>query len=142
MMFDTNVASILGDCRTIAVVGLSPKSERASFDVARYMQAQGYRIIPVNPNAGVAQIMGETVYPNLLEASKVANIDLVNCFRNSEDIPPIIDDAIAIKARSVWMQIGVMHAAAADKAQEAGLKVVQNRCLKIDHRAWRAKQQP
>ena len=141
-MFDTDVASILGNCRTIAVVGLSPRPERASFDVASYMQAQGYRIIPVNPNAGVAQILGETVYASLLEASKVANIDLVNCFRNSEDIPPIIDDAIAIKAQAVWMQIGVMHAAAADKAQAAGLKVVQNRCLKIDHRAWRAKQQP
>ena len=141
-MFDTDIASILGSCRTIAVVGLSPRPERASFDVASYMQAQGYRIIPVNPNAGVAQILGETVYANLLEASQVANIDLVNCFRNSEDIPPIIDDAIAIKAQAVWMQIGVMHAAAADKAQAAGLKVVQNRCLKIDHRAWRAKQQP
>ena len=141
-MFDTDVASILGHCRTIAVVGLSPKPERASFDVARYMQAQGYRIVPVNPNAGVAQILGETVYPNLLEASQAANIDLVNCFRNSEDIPPIVDEAIAIKAQAVWMQIGVMHAAAADKAQAAGLKVVQNRCLKIDHRAWRAKQQP
>ena len=141
-MFDTDVASILGNCRTIAVVGLSPRPERASFDVASYMQAQGYRIIPVNPNAGVAQILGETVYASLLEASKVANIDLVNCFRNSEDIPPIVDDAIAIKAQAVWMQIGVMHAAAAAKAQAAGLKVVQNRCLKIDHRAWRAKQQP
>ena len=141
-MFDTDIASILGSCRTIAVVGLSPRPERASFDVASYMQAQGYRIIPVNPNAGVAQILGETVYANLLEASQAANIDLVNCFRNSEDIPPIIDDAIAIKAQAVWMQIGVMHAAAAAKAQAAGLKVVQNRCLKIDHRAWRAKQQP
>jgi len=141
-MFDTDVASILGSCRTIAVVGLSPRPERASFDVARYMQAQGYRIIPVNPNAGVAQILGETVYPNLLEASKVANIDLVNCFRNSEDIPPIVDEAISVNAKAVWMQLGVEHSDAAAKAQAAGLKVVQNRCLKIDHRAWRAKQQP
>ena len=142
MMSDTDVASILSHCRTIAVVGLSPKPERASFDVARYMQAQGYRIIPVNPNAGVAQILGETVYPNLLEASKVANIDLVNCFRNSEDIPPIVDEAITVNAKAVWMQLGVEHSDAAAKAQAAGLKVVQNRCLKIDHRAWRAKQQP
>ena len=141
-MFDTDVASILGSCCTIAVVGLSPRPERASFDVARYMQAQGYRIIPVNPNAGVAQILGETVYPNLLEASKVANIDLVNCFRNSEDIPPIVDEAITVNAKAVWMQLGVTHSAAAAKAQAAGLKVVQNRCLKIDHRARRAKQQP
>ena len=142
MMFDTDVASILGHCRTIAVVGLSPKPERASFDVARYMQAQGYRIIPVNPNAGVAQILGETVYPNLLEASKAANIDLVNCFRNSEDIPPIVDEAITVGAKAVWMQLGVANSDAAAKAQGAGLKVVQNRCLKIDHRAWRVQHQP
>ena len=142
MMLDADVASILSHCRTIAVVGLSPKPERASFDVARYMQAQGYRIIPVNPNAGVAQILGETVYPNLLEASKVANIDLVNCFRNSADIPPIVDEAITVNAKAVWMQLGVAHSDAAAKAQAAGLKVVQNRCLKIDHRAWRAKHQP
>jgi len=142
MMFDVDVASILGHSRTIAVVGLSPKPERASFDVARYMQAQGYRIIPVNPNAGVAQILGETVYPNLLEASKAENIDLVNCFRNSADIPPIVDEAITVGAKAVWMQLGVLHAAAAAKAQAAGLKVVQNRCLKIDHRAWRVEHQP
>ena len=142
MMLDADVASILSHCRTIAVVGLSPKAERASFDVARYMQAQGYRIIPVNPNAGVAQILGETVYPNLLEASKAANIDLVNCFRNNADIPPIVDEAITVGAKAVWMQLGVSHAATAAKAQAAGLKVVQNRCLKIDHRAWRAKHQP
>ena len=142
MMLGADVASILSHCRTIAVVGLSPKPERASFDVARYMQAQGYRIIPVNPNAGVAQILGETVYPNLLEASKAATIDLVNCFRNSEDIPPIVDEAITVNAKAVWMQLGVTHSAAAAKAQAAGLKVVQNRCLKIDHQAWLTKHQP
>ena len=138
MMLGADVASILSQCRTIAVVGLSPNPERASFDVARYMQAQGYRIIPVNPNAGVTQILGETVYANLLEASRAAPIDLVNCFRRSEDIPPIIDDAIAINAQAVWMQLGIVHAAASAKAQAAGLSVVQNRCLKIDHRAWLA----
>ena len=142
MMLDADVASILSHCRTIAVVGLSPKPERASFDVARYMQAQGYRIIPVNPNAGVLQILGETVYPNLLEAGKAATIDLVNCFRNSTDIPPIVDEAITVNAKAVWMQLGVAHSAAAARAQAAGLKVVQNRCLKIDHRAWRGRQQP
>ena len=141
MMSDADVASILGHCRTIAVVGLSPKPERASFDVARYMQAQGYRIIPVNPNAGVLQILGETVYPNLLEAGKAATIDLVNCFRNSADIPPIVDEAITVNAKALWMQLGVTHSVAAAKAQAAGLTVVQNRCLKIDHWAWRVKHQ-
>ena len=133
-----DIAPILQHCRTIAVVGLSPKPERASHDVARYMQAQGYRIVPVNPNAGVAEILGEKVYDSLLDASKLEKIDLVNCFRNSEDIPPIVDEAIAIHAKAVWMQLGITNAAAAAKAQAACLTVVQNRCLKIDHRSLQA----
>jgi predicted CoA-binding protein len=135
MAADGTVGRILADCRTIAVVGLSPKPERASFDVARYMQDHGYRIVPVNPNAGVAEILGEKVYASLLEASQFEKIDLVNCFRNSEDIAPIVDEAIAIGAKAVWMQLGIRQAAAADKARLAGLWVVQDRCLKIDHRA-------
>ena len=126
------IARILGDCRTIAVVGLSPKPHRASFDVARYMQAAGYRIIPVNPNA--TEVLGEKAYATLQEAAQHEKIDLVNCFRNSEDIPPVVDEAIAIGAKAVWMQLGVTHAAAAAKAQAAGLLVVQDHCLKIDHR--------
>ncbi|NQW93264.1 MAG: CoA-binding protein [Polaromonas sp.] len=136
------VRSILRDCRTIAVVGLSPKPERASFDVSRYMQANGYRIIPINPNAGVQQILGEKVYASLLEASQFEKIDLVNCFRNSEDIPPIVDEAMAINAKAVWMQLGITHADAANKAQSAGLKVVQGRCLKIEHRTYQATLKP
>lgn len=135
MTVETDVLNVLSHCRTIAVVGLSPKPERASFDVARYMQAHGYRIIPINPNAGVADILGEKVYASLLQASRVEKIDLVSCFRNSEDIPPIVDEAMAIGAKAVWMQLGIAHDEAAAKAQAAGLKVVQNRCLKIDHRA-------
>lgn len=135
MTLEADVLGVLSHCRTVAVVGLSPKPERASFDVARYMQAHGYRIIPINPNAGVADILGEKVYASLQQASQVEKIDLVNCFRNSEDIPPIVDQAIAIGAKAVWMQLGIAHADAAAKAQAAGLKVVQNRCLKIDHRA-------
>lgn len=142
MTLDADVVDILRRCRTIAVVGLSPKPQRASFDVARYMQAQGYRIIPINPNAGVPQILGEKVYASLLEASKVEKIDLVNCFRNSEDIPPIVDDAIAISAKAVWMQLGIAQAEAANKAQSAGLKVVQDRCLKVDHRTHQTRLKP
>ena len=126
------IARILNDCRTIAVVGLSPKPDRASFDVSRYMQAAGYRIIPVNPNA--TEVLGEKAYPTLQEAARHEKIDLVNCFRNSEDIPPIVDDAIAIGAKAVWMQLGIVHAAAAAKAEAAGLLVVQDHCIKIDHR--------
>ena len=138
MALKSDIVSILTGCATIAVVGLSPKPHRASFDVARYLQAQGYRIIPVNPNAGVSQILGETVYASLTEAGRAEKIDLVNCFRNSEDIPPIVDEAIGIAAQAVWMQLGVAHPGAAAKAALAGLKVVQDRCLKIDHRAYRA----
>jgi hypothetical protein len=135
MPTDDSVRRILADCRTIAVVGLSPKPERASYDVARYMQANGYRIIPVNPNAGVTQILGETVYATLLEASQFEKMELVNCFRNSPDIPLLVDAAIAIGAKALWMQLGISHPAAAARAQAAGLLVVQDRCLKIDHRA-------
>lgn len=126
------IARILNDCRTIAVVGLSPKPHRASFDVSRYMQAAGYRIIPVNPNA--TEVLGEKAYATLREAARHEKIDLVNCFRNSEDIPPVVADAIAIGARAVWMQLGVAHAQAAATAEAAGLLVVQDHCLKIDHR--------
>ena len=123
---------IFNNCRTIAVVGLSPKPHRASFDVSRYMQAAGYRIIPVNPNA--TEVLGEKAYATLKEAAQHEKIDLVNCFRNSEDIPPIVEDAIAIGAKAVWMQLGVSNAAAAARAEAAGLLVVQDKCLKIDHR--------
>ena len=127
------VNTILDNCRTVAVVGLSPKTHRDSFGVARYMQAHGWRIVPVNPKASV--ILGEKVYPSLTEAARHEHIDLVNCFRNSADIPPIVDEAIAIGAKAIWMQLGIEHAAAAERARAAGLLVVQNRCLKIDHAA-------
>ena len=138
MTLDADVRSILTGCHTIAVVGLSPNPQRASFDVARYMQANGYRIVPVNPNAGVEHILGEKVYASLLDASQTEKIDLVNCFRNSDAIAPIVDEAIAIYAKAVWMQLGVAHAGAASKAKSAGLKVVQDHCLKIDHRMYQA----
>ena len=132
------VREILQSCRTVAVVGLSPKPHRDSYGVARYMQAQGWRIVPVNPNAH--DVLGEQAYANLTEAAqalaaKGQKIDLVDCFRNSEDIPPVVDEAIAIGARAVWMQLGVENAAAASKARAAGLLVVEDRCLKIDHAA-------
>jgi len=128
-----DVRAILRDCRTVAVVGLSPRPERDSHRVARYMQAQGWRIVPVNPNAAGQTILGEPVYPSLSAAAQHARIELVDCFRNSADIPPIVDEAIAIGASAIWLQLGVEHEAAAAKARAAGLRVVQNRCLKIDH---------
>jgi predicted CoA-binding protein len=130
---DDAIHAILDSCRTVAVVGLSPKPHRDSFGVARYMQAHGWRIVPVNPNA--SEILGEKAYPTLTEAARHERIDLVDCFRSSADIPPIVDEAIAIGARAVWMQLGIAHAEAAAKARAAGLLVVQDRCLKIDYAA-------
>jgi hypothetical protein len=126
------IPHILRHCRTIAVVGLSDKPHRPSFDVSRYMQAAGYRIIPINPNA--TEVLGEKSYASLSEAARHEIIELVNCFRNSEDIPPIVDEAIAIGIPALWMQLGISHAKAAARAEAAGMLVVQNQCLKIDHR--------
>ena len=122
----------LADCKTIAVVGLSPKPHRDSFRVAKYMQDHGFRIVPINPNA--PEVLGETAYASLTETAQHVRIDMVNCFRNSEDIPPIAAEAIAIGAKSLWLQIGVTHDAAAQQATDAGLLVVQDRCLMVEHR--------
>ena len=130
------IAHILKNYKTIAVVGLSHKPHRASFDVARYMQGNGYRIIPVNPNE--TQVLGEKAYATLLAAAAHEKINLVNCFRNSEDIPPIVDEAIAIGAKALWMQLGIANADAAARAEAAGLLVVQDQCIKIDHRVLKS----
>ena len=123
------------DYHTIAVVGLSPKPHRDSYRVSQYMQARGYRIVPINPNA--TEVLGEKAYASLTEAAAHERIDLVNCFRNAEDIPPIAAEAIAIGAKGLWLQIGVTHDDAAAQAQAAGLAVVQDRCLMVEHRVRR-----
>ena len=130
-----DIQHILNTCRTVAVVGLSPKPHRASFDVSRYMQAQGWRIIPVNPVAAASGtlILGEKVYATLLEAAQHEKIELVNVFRNSEDVPPVVQEAIAIGAQALWLQLGIEHAPACAAAQAAGLRVVQNKCLLVEH---------
>ena len=127
---------ILGTSRTIAVVGLSPQWHRPSFFAAKYMQGHGYRIVPINPTT--TEILGERCYPDLTAAAEALaaqgrEIDLVDCFRKSEDIPPVADAAIAIGARCLWMQIGVINEAAVAKARAAGLAVVMDRCVKIEH---------
>ena len=125
------MAHILAHYRTVAVVGLSPKPHRDSYEVSQYMQAHGWRIIPINPNA--SQILGETVYPTLAEAARHHTIELVNVFRNSADVPPVVTQAIAIGAKAIWLQLGVAHDEAAQEARAAGLYVVQNKCLKVEH---------
>ena len=135
MTDDATIRHILATCKTIAVVGLSPKPHRASFDVSRYMQAHGWRIIPINPAAVAsgATILGEKVYATLLEAAQHETIDLVNVFRNAEDVPPVVDEAMAIGAQAVWLQLGIAHDAALEKARAAGLQVIQDKCLKVEH---------
>ena len=130
-MTPTEQTLILTQCRSIAVVGLSPKPHRDSYKVTRYMQQQGWRIIPINPNA--TEILGEKAYPSLTMAAAVEPIDLVNVFRNSEDVPPVVDEAIAVGARALWLQLGVTHTEAVAKARASGLWVVQDRCLMVEH---------
>ena len=122
---------ILKQHKTLAVVGLSANWYRPSFFAAKYMQEHGYRIIPVNPSYKGQEILGEKVYASVRDIPE--KIDIVDCFRKSEDIEPIAEEAIAIGAKVLWMQIGVMNEKAAVKARKAGLEVVQDRCVKIEH---------
>jgi uncharacterized protein len=135
-MNQPDILNILKTCKTIAVVGLSPKVHRDSYEVAEYMQSQGYRIIPINPVAAASKtpILGETVYATLVEAAKVEKIDMVDCFRNSDDIPPIATEAVQIKAQVLWMQLGIENETAKAEVIAAGLVVVENHCLLIEHR--------
>ena len=133
-MQSDDINHILKHHRTVAVVGLSPKPHRDSYEVAEYMQRQGWRIIPVNPAAQVTEILGEKVYASLTEAAKAEKIDLVDVFRRSEEVPPVAEEAIAIGAQALWLQLGIEHDASATKTRAAGLRVVQNKCLLVEHR--------
>ena len=126
---DGTAERILRTAQTIAVVGLSPHPWRASHGVARYLQRAGYRIIAVNPN--VTEVLGERAYPSLREVPEP--IDVVDVFRRSALVGPIVDDAIAIKARAVWLQDGVIDEAAAARARAAGLDVVMDDCMMRRH---------
>jgi len=123
------IKAILQNYHVVAVVGLSPKPERPSFKVARYLKEHGYRIVPVNP--GQKEILGEKCYPRLSDIP--FPVDVVDIFRNVEAIPAIVAEAIAKGAKVVWMQQGLVEPASAQKAREAGLQVVMDRCMKIDH---------
>jgi uncharacterized protein len=121
---------LLRNAKTIAVVGLSSRRTRPSYGVSEYMQSKGYRIIPVNPNE--TEVLGEKAYSSLDEIP--GHVDIVDVFRRSESVPEIVDAAIRIGAQGVWMQEGVVHEAAADKARAAGLEVVMDRCILKEHR--------
>jgi uncharacterized protein len=126
------IADILKNHKTIAVVGLSSNPRRPSFSVTQYMQSAGYRIIPVNPNE--TEVLGEKSYPRLEDVPKSHDIEIVDIFRRPENIPPVVDSAIAIGAKVVWMQLGIENSTAAAKARAAGLFVVEDACLLIEHR--------
>ncbi len=123
------IKAILNNYKTVAIVGLSPKPERDSHKVAKYLKDNDYRIVPVNP--GQKEILGEKCYPNLRAIP--FSVDMVDIFRKPQAIPPVVDDAVEIGAKAIWMQLGIAHNRAADKARKAGLAVVMNRCIKIEH---------
>ena len=123
------IRRILGSSRTIAVVGLSAQWHRPSYFAAKYMQEHGYRVIPVNPTYD--EILGEKCFKSLKDIPVA--VDVVDCFRKSSEIPALAEDAIAIGAKVLWMQLGVENAAARSRAEAAGLEVVENRCVKIEH---------
>jgi uncharacterized protein len=127
---------ILESTKTIAVVGLSGNELRPSYGVSEYMQAAGYRIIPVNP--AEESILGEKSYPTL--AAIPHPVDCVDVFRKPDAVPEIVDAAIAIGAKSIWLQEGITHDQAAAKAEAAGLDVVQDLCILKEHRAWKKRQ--
>jgi len=132
---DTDIPTlrrILYDNRRIAVVGISAEWHRPSYFVGKYLLEHGYTMIPVNPK--YTEVLGQRCYPDLQTAARAAGpIDVVDCFRKSEDIPALADEAIAIGAKVLWMQLGVVNEAAARKARAAGLEVVMDRCVKIEH---------
>jgi uncharacterized protein len=126
--------ALLASARRIAVVGLSPKPERPSHYVSAYMQQAGYTIVPVNPAFAGGTILGEPVHADLPSAAATGPLDVIDLFRRSEAIPALVDDCVRVAPRLVWMQQGIRHDEAARRLAEAGLAVVMDRCLMIDHR--------
>ena len=128
------VEEIVRETKTIAVYVLSPREERASHEVSKYMQEQGYRIIPVHPDYD-GELLGEKVYPDLRSIPEP--VDIVDVFRRAHLIGPVVDNAIAIGAKAVWMQLGLVNEPAAEVAREAGLGVVMDKCILVEHKRMR-----
>ena len=125
-------SQLLQQCKKIAVVGLSPKESRDSNRVARYLIKSGYEMVPVNP--GQKKILGETCYKSLLHIP--FQVDMANLFLNPVRVAPVVDQAIDLKIRAIWMQLGVIQMDAAKKAREAGLQVIMDRCIMVEHQNW------
>ena len=136
MNSEKEMKDILLSAKTVAAVGLSSNPAKESFGIVQYLKDQGYRIIPVNPSA--SEIMGEKAYPDLSSIPEA--VDVVQVFRKPEDVPPVVEEAIKIRAKVVWMQEGIVNEEAAQKAREAGLQVVMDACMRSAHRRlFRAK---
>jgi hypothetical protein len=131
---DREIRDLLAKARTIAVVGLSDNPERDSYHVAEYLIKQGYRVIPVNPR--VPEVLHQPAYPSLSAVPKGERIDIVDVFRRATEIPAIADEAVSVGAGALWLQSGIVHNEAAQKAAAAGLKVVQNLCIFQAHRRF------
>ncbi len=130
-MKDEELKDTLHNVKTIAVIGISPKEDRPSYIVASYLKSKGYRVIPVRPDG--EEILGEKVYHSLSEIPKEISVDVVDIFRKSEEVPPIVAEAIQRGIKVVWMQEGVIHKEAGEKAEKAGSKVIMDRCIKKEH---------
>ena len=132
---DALLRDVLKTTKVIAVVGVSPNPVRPSYYVARYLGLKGFTVIPVNPGHAGTEILGRTVYPDLAAIPPEAGVDMVDIFRRSEAVPGIVDEALAHLPglRTIWMQIGVEHPEAAARAEAAGVRVIQNRCPKIEY---------
>lgn len=131
---DEDIASVLKQARTIAIVGMSPKEDRPSWGVARFLKSQGYRIIPINPGHAGAMMLDEVVYADLESIPADITVDMVDIFRRTEAVPAVVDEALTHLPglRSIWMQLGISHAEAAAKARKAGVMVIEDRCPKIE----------
>ncbi len=129
---DAEVRAILENARTIAVVGLSDKPDRDSNEVARYLKSQGYRVVPVNPM--LTEVLGERAYPSVSAIPGDLRVDIVDVFRRSDQVLPVVDEAIARRVPTVWMQLGVENGEAAAKARHQGLTVLENQCIMVQHR--------
>ena len=129
---DEILRELLTRARTIAVVGLSDKPDRDSNEVARYLKSQGYRIVPVNPM--LTEVLGEKAYPSLSQIPTGTKIDIVDIFRRSDKVPPVVEEALARGVGAVWMQLGVENASAALRAESTGVPVLQNLCIMQQHR--------
>jgi uncharacterized protein len=125
---DATLRSILSQTRTIAVVGLSSKAHRDSHGVARYLQRRGYKVVPVNPNE--TEVLGETAYPSLLDVPTEVAIDIVDVFRKADETPPVAEQAVSIGARVLWLQEGIVSDEARRIAEEGGLTVVMDLCIR------------